>query len=85
MLPKKGPKHVKTYYDMSGKLRRTKEKIRNFFHYRLMVTSKHLLVVGNLNSEFGNQLLTNFDNWRIANVHYNTHNSCQLTHELEDT
>ena len=50
-----------------------------------MVTSKHLLVVGNLNSEFGNQLLTNFDNWRIANVHYTTNNSCQLTHELEDT
>lgn len=48
------PKKIETkLFDIAKKLRNLKYRLNNFFHYRLMVSSKHLLIIGGGNSPLG--------------------------------
>ena len=44
-------KREKKLFDIVKKLRNLKYRITNFFQYRLLVSSKHLLIIGGSQTE----------------------------------
>jgi len=65
------PQKEKKVFDLWRYLRRMKYRVTNFFQYRLMASSKHMLIVGNQDHALVPTIYKEFGvNWRIAHMGY---------------
>lgn len=62
-------KKEKKLVDIGKHIRRISYKVQNFFKYRVMVNSKHMIIVGGYNNPLTPIIYSAFQsNWRIAHI-----------------
>lgn len=62
-------RHSKKLIDLAKHARRISYRIKDFFSYKVMVNTKHVLFVGGRNNPFTNIVRQQFkDNWNIVQL-----------------